>query len=255
MDLKGFFVFFLALCAFLICQIVTVKLFGRLWGGTVAQVLCFAILPVFLLYTFDVRPLPFPLGLPPRRFRFFCILLVPIFLLFFIQYEMFQEAYLYRSDEALKQMYKENFNLGTASSPLILLSIAVVPAFCEELLFRGLLLESLRPRLGAPLAVGVSSILFALVHPHPLLILPIFLLGLLLGALTVAARTLWPAMAVHFLNNLLVITFFLRPELERAATPFLALRFEVFALSLAAIIVFLGIGWARQKAGKKGAGG
>jgi sodium transport system permease protein len=52
---------------------------------------------------------------------------------------------------------------GAADAVLSVLAIAVAPAVCEELLFRGLVLQALLP-LRAPVAVAVSAVLFGLIH-------------------------------------------------------------------------------------------
>ena len=47
---------------------------------------------------------------------------------------------------------------------LSVLAIAVAPAVCEELLFRGLVLHSLLPLLRTAGAVAASALLFGLIH-------------------------------------------------------------------------------------------
>ena len=45
----------------------------------------------------------------------------------------------------------------------LFITVSLAPAFCEELLFRGVIYGNLRPY-GVPLAVTVSALLFALMH-------------------------------------------------------------------------------------------
>ncbi len=89
--------------------------------------------------------------------------------------------------------------------PLVaLVSAALSPAICEELLCRGLLLPALRRHVGAVAAVIISATMFALLHGSVYRFAPTFVLGLSLGTVAVAAGT-WAAMIVHFLNNAAVI--------------------------------------------------
>ena len=53
---------------------------------------------------------------------------------------------------------------GPADAALSVLAIAATPAVCEELLFRGLVLQSLRPLLRTAGAVAASAVMFGLIH-------------------------------------------------------------------------------------------
>jgi sodium transport system permease protein len=86
-----------------------------------------------------------------------------------------------------------------------LLFLAVTPAVCEELLFRGAILSGLRGTLGARWAVGLQAVLFGVFHFSPYRFLPTALLGLALGYLAVASRSILPGMIFHALNNALAI--------------------------------------------------
>ena len=51
----------------------------------------------------------------------------------------------------------------------------------------------------------LPALLFAIMHLNPVGILPIFFLALLLGYLRWATGSLWPSVALHMFNNLLVL--------------------------------------------------
>lgn len=87
----------------------------------------------------------------------------------------------------------------------LLLTMAFAPALCEELLFRGYLHRQAERRLGAAWAVGLVGVVFALYHFRPTQALPLALLGVYLGYVTWVTGSLWPAVAVHFLNNALAV--------------------------------------------------
>ncbi len=85
----------------------------------------------------------------------------------------------------------------------------------EELLMRGFLLRQLRRRWSGGPAILVVALLFAAMHLPAWIAMGgisisvavsfvvLVVMGLVLGALTWASGSLWPAIAVHFVNNLL----------------------------------------------------
>ncbi len=98
-----------------------------------------------------------------------------------------------------------------------LLAVAIVPAVCEELLLRGVVARSLRPALGVFGAVFLSALLFAALHLPAVRMLPAGLFGLALGYAAVVSDSVYPAMLMHFLNNLVVVVLIPAiPELGRA---------------------------------------
>ena len=90
-----------------------------------------------------------------------------------------------------------------------LLVAVIVAPICEELFFRGFLLQGLRQSLPAWAAIGVSSLIFAAAHlslgSFPILLI----LAIFLGILRVATRSIWPGVILHTLNNLLSLLYVL----------------------------------------------
>jgi sodium transport system permease protein len=82
---------------------------------------------------------------------------------------------------------------------------ALLAAICEELAFRGFILSGLRQRFRPWPAILLSSFLFAVYHLNVFQALPAFVLGVVLGILTVRSGSLLPGMLLHFLNNGAVI--------------------------------------------------
>lgn len=87
------------------------------------------------------------------------------------------------------------------------LSMALLAAYTEELLFRGVLLRIVEESMGTWIALLGSSALFGLMHaanPNATLfsVVAIFLeAGVLLGAAYVLTRRLWLAIGIHFAWN------------------------------------------------------
>ena len=82
---------------------------------------------------------------------------------------------------------------------------ALVPAICEEMLVRGVLLNEFSKYAGGFGGVLLSSLLFTLLHFDLQYFGIYFVAGLFLGTLTHVTRSVFPAMIVHFLNNTLSI--------------------------------------------------
>jgi|GEM_PF-4371647 len=82
--------------------------------------------------------------------------------------------------------------------------LAIVPPIAEETLFRGALLHAWLPR-GKTAALWHTAVLFALVHLQPQEFPALLLLGLFLGAVTLMTGSVYPAMAIHGMNNLMVV--------------------------------------------------
>ncbi|MBA3316124.1 MAG: CPBP family intramembrane metalloprotease [Planctomycetaceae bacterium] len=93
-----------------------------------------------------------------------------------------------------------------------LVTLAVVPAVCEEWFFRGFLLSSLRTKLAAWQAVLITGTLFGAFHVvvrDGLFLerfVPTAFLGLILGAACVRTGSLWPGMLLHSLHNGLLLS-------------------------------------------------
>lgn len=103
----------------------------------------------------------------------------------------------------------------------LVLLVAVTPAICEEVLFRGVLLESFRSRWSVPVAVVLSGVVFGLFHLSPQTVfrfLPTAWLGVLLAWTVVETRSLWTSVILHFLNNGTILALTLIPSTREMAS-------------------------------------
>ncbi len=107
----------------------------------------------------------------------------------------------------LQELMTELLSLGESPGGLLvlLLLIAVSPAICEELLFRGALVSGLRQWLRPWAVVVVVGLLFGLFHISIFRILPTALLGMLLTYFVLRSGSLYPAILIHLLNNGLAV--------------------------------------------------
>lgn len=93
---------------------------------------------------------------------------------------------------------------GTPAWQLILL-LALLPAICEELAFRGFILNGLRRTGHKWGAILVTSALFGVVHMLLQQSLSAFLIGIVIGYVAVKTNSIWPAMLFHFTHNGLAV--------------------------------------------------
>lgn len=113
-----------------------------------------------------------------------------------------------------EQQLRESLKLDETPLALILFSVAVVPAVCEELLLRGAIARGLRRQLGVVGALVISSVLFGLMHVDLARLVPMIAFGLVLGLVTLTSDSCLPSMLVHLLNNGIVLVGDRIPRLE-----------------------------------------
>ncbi len=81
---------------------------------------------------------------------------------------------------------------------------AIVPALCEEYLFRGAVLTNLMP-FGKSTAIFASAFLFGLMHQNPLQMLYTILMGIVIGCVYVKTKSIWPCVLLHAANNFITV--------------------------------------------------
>lgn len=89
---------------------------------------------------------------------------------------------------------------------LNLLYVAVFPAIFEEIAFRGVILQPLR-KYGDWFAIGVSSVIFGLVHGNMTQMPFAIIAGIALGYTFVVTGSIWPSVIIHLFNNSLALVY------------------------------------------------
>ena len=131
---------------------------------------------------------------------------------------------------------------------LDVVTFALVPAVCEEVLFRGAILGGLIPSLlGQPAGawryrlpmVLLSALLFGMIHLSWGRMVPTMLLGTSFAVAVLRGGSLWTAMAMHAVNNALVVVMVRQGQMSLSA---LGLPKKLGLLPLA--IAVTAVGWA-----------
>ena len=117
-----------------------------------------------------------------------------------------------REMEESSKVLTERF-LNTTSEWMLfvnLLVMALLPAVCEEMMFRGWLQRALGRSVDYHTAIWVSAIVFSAIHFQFYGFIPRMLIGAALGYLYYYTGSLWAPIVAHFTNNAAaVVTAFL----------------------------------------------
>lgn len=84
-------------------------------------------------------------------------------------------------------------------------SICVLPAICEEILFRGLVFTGLKKK-GNLVAVLGSAFIFMIMHGSPDQTVHQFILGVILAVAFLVTENIWVPITIHFLNNFIAVS-------------------------------------------------
>jgi uncharacterized protein len=90
---------------------------------------------------------------------------------------------------------------GQANVVLALLFVAVTPALCEELLFRGFIQRNVERWIGPVGGILLVGLAFGLFHLRFVELIPLTLLGIYMCYVVWVSGSLWTGILVHFLNN------------------------------------------------------
>ncbi len=93
---------------------------------------------------------------------------------------------------------------GILNTVLLILVVVVLPAFCEEQLFRGVITNGLSKK-GLINACLISGALFMIYHVNPAQTVHQFIMGVLLAYIALKSMSIIPGMLIHLINNLIVV--------------------------------------------------
>lgn len=124
-----------------------------------------------------------------------------------------------------------------------LLVIAVLPAICEEALFRGVILNSCESSLGTVRTVFIVGFCFSLFHGSPEQTVYQFIAGCTFAFVAIRSGSVLPSAIMHFVNNAIIVIFAACGLLDTGGN--LAISFEVnVALAVVGAVSFVcGVVW------------
>ena len=109
--------------------------------------------------------------------------------------------------ETIRKAIEETYRLlvQAHSGPellFVIIVVALTPAICEELLFRGLIQKNMVLGTNKKAGFILTGVVFGLYHLNPFLVVPLVGLGVLFGYLMHRSQTILVPMIAHFTNNL-----------------------------------------------------
>ncbi|KAA5534888.1 CPBP family intramembrane metalloprotease [Taibaiella lutea] len=165
-----------------------------------------------LLYAYLADPQPGAyLGLkkPEKPIQIVLAVFLGIFLIFFVAPlgSWLKDLNLGTASKELDEQREKFINTYLSSGNTLatirnIMLIAVVPAFCEEFFFRGLLMKfahSFVPKWW--FSIGVSALAFAVFHTSISEFVPIFISGVILGIVYYLTSSIWLSVLLHLVVN------------------------------------------------------
>lgn len=101
--------------------------------------------------------------------------------------------------------YMENMLAPLSSGSIIIsiIAVGIVAPFAEEFLFRGVIYNTLSKKISIKWTIIIQAILFGVFHFNLVQGAYATLLGLVFGYITYKTKSLWTAIIVHMVNNLI----------------------------------------------------
>jgi len=91
---------------------------------------------------------------------------------------------------------------------LVVITISIVPAISEEVMFRGYIQRSFQFKLKPYMAAFITALFFAAYHFNPYGIIPLAVLGFYFGYAAYASQSLIIPIILHFLNNFFAVMLY-----------------------------------------------
>ncbi|MFO7656891.1 MAG: CPBP family intramembrane glutamic endopeptidase [Bacteroidales bacterium] len=122
----------------------------------------------------------------------------------------FMDDFFRQMEESYSQLLASFLKTSSIKGYIVnMFVIAVLPAVCEEFLFRGVFQRIFTDLTrNKHFGIYLAAALFSLLHFQFSGLLPRFLLGVYFGYLFYWGRTLWLPIAAHFVNNAFAVTFY-----------------------------------------------
>jgi len=173
------------------------------WLLLIAAQVCFLVATGIILWTKKINVKEnFGLDKPPKPlnvFLFFALsvglilLLIPVYNLFSSLLEKL--GYVEKPD-IFPIAGLSGWQLAGAA-----ILMCVVPAICEEFVFRGIILQGFRTKKLDIKAVLISAVLFSLIHMNVEQTLHPLVMGVVFGFVYCLTESLWSCVILHFFNN------------------------------------------------------
>lgn len=142
---------------------------------------------------------------------------------------------------------------------LNLVIVALMPAICEEIFFRGFIFTSFKGKDSSKIAIITSGILFGFMHMDFLRIIPTSILGIIFAYTVYKSESIFIAMILHFINNSIAVLVSHYPNSELVKmSSFIELDFKnlnigkfIILICISAVFIIIGIRLFKNKSEKE----
>lgn len=94
-----------------------------------------------------------------------------------------------------------------------MIAIGIAAPFVEEFIFRGVIYKTLSKNISIKWTIIIQAVLFGVIHGNLIQGTYATILGVIFGYVTYKTKSLWPAIIIHTLNNLVAVVLpMLLPE-------------------------------------------
>ena len=214
---KTYFIYFSVILVFVLLRIASsFGVFSFVKNATVLSLVTSVIIQVLILFLLPFILTKFLLKKPCKQifkdYKFkkinfkvvlisFALGVLACILNFFIAF-IFSAFISMLGYEGLRSLATSTYSYDTLLKFLVgVFCVGILPAFCEEFLHRGFVLNETQKNIGYKRAIIISSILFGLMHLNINQVFYAIILGLIMGFVVVACDNIWPAVIMHFTNN------------------------------------------------------
>ena len=109
-------------------------------------------------------------------------------------------------DDVLEKTYSNLLASHSAfEASFIIFVVAVIPALCEETLFRGFVQKSFEQKLKPFWSIFITAVFFGLYHFNPYGLIALIALGVYFGFAAYTSNSIFVPITLHFLNNFLAV--------------------------------------------------
>ncbi|MGA7720107.1 MAG: CPBP family intramembrane glutamic endopeptidase [Ignavibacteriaceae bacterium] len=119
------------------------------------------------------------------------------------------KTFLDRLDDLVDKTYGNLLSTRTIFDGILVVVVAaVIPAICEEVMFRGFIQKSFEFKLKPFTSALITAIFFGLYHFNPYALIPLIALGLYFGFAAYLSGSIFVPISLHFINNFMAVIFY-----------------------------------------------
>lgn len=166
------------------------------FGGFVAYLTVFGLTIAFAIWQFRRRGIKLRLRFSLKRAN-------PVSILWGLLLVIVTSVVLEPLLNIFPAEYLENLQNKIGTGGWAIMTTIVAAPILEEVLFRGILQQSLTEKLGGWRGVLAAAAVFGIVHEIPQQMINAFFIGIILGYIYIKTRSLMPVILIHAVNNVI----------------------------------------------------